>query len=269
MKPSRYVKTLLIDNYDSYTYNLYQMLAQVNGLTPTVIFNDAFQGDWTLALTSFLAEVDELKRSMPDAIIDFNVVLSPGPGTPTKASDFGLCRQAIAHSPPLPILGVCLGHQGLAHHYGGQVVHAPQVMHGMKSTVTHSHDELFQHIPTQFVVVRYHSLVTTDLPQSALSVLASTDDGIIMALKHRTRPHYGVQFHPEAVCSEYGYQLLQNFRDLTSGVPSTECTLHHTSSVAFEPVKQAVDVPTSEYTLVVEPFNGPYIEPDVVFEACF
>ncbi|KAF0719835.1 Aste57867_755 [Aphanomyces stellatus] len=227
------VQTLLLDNYDSYTYNLYQMLAQVNGLPPIVYFNDAFDGDWTALYTAFLGRVAHVQAVHADADIAINIVLSPGPGTPTKDSDFGLCKAAILDSPrDVPVLGVCLGHQGMAYLYGGRVDPAPQVMHGRTSRIQHvvTNDtcSLFAHVPTTFAVVRYHSLLATHLPPETLTILASTvDDNLVMAFRHRTLPHYGVQFHPESVCSEYGYQLLQNFRDLTLQAPCTTCRLHH------------------------------------------
>ncbi|CAK4621949.1 hypothetical protein LEN26_017978 [Aphanomyces euteiches] len=228
------VQTLLLDNYDSYTYNMYQMLAQVNGLEPVVFFNDAFGGDWNAAFAAFLERVEQVKLLHPHNEVHINIVLSPGPGTPTNASDFGLCAAAVLQSPTIPILGVCLGHQGMAHLYGGQVGPAPQVMHGMLSriAVKSPNDAFFHEIPKTFDVVRYHSLIATNLPTDKLTVLATTTDGdIIMAFKHKQLNHYGVQFHPEAVCSQFGFQMLQNFRDLTTKAPCSSCKLLHTSSV--------------------------------------
>lgn len=240
------VVTLLIDNYDSYTYNLYQMLAQVNGIAPLVLTNDAFGSGpdgWAAAWQALLAHGRTLLAD--DEAREFNVVISPGPGHPAVPKDFGLCAAAIQGANDLPVLGVCLGHQGLAHVHGGSVVKAPEAMHGRTSqvfyTTSSTSDEevskpaakaspspLFAHIPDGFEVVRYHSLVVAeqDLPAS-LRVNARTQDGVIMALQHESKPQFGVQFHPEAVCSTFGYQLLQNFRDLTLREPSSKCLLHH------------------------------------------
>ena len=190
------MKTLLIDNYDSFTYNLYQLLAEANGDEPIVVHNDA--AGWS-----------ELER------LDFdNIVISPGPGSPDHEGDFGVCAEAIRKA-RVPLLGVCLGHQGLCWVYGGRVMRAPEVMHGRISAVLHDDSPLFAGIPREFQAVRYHSLcVEQDLP-AELESIARTSDGVVMAVAHRTRPQWGVQFHPESICTEYGRQLLANFRDLT------------------------------------------------------
>ncbi|MEJ1931982.1 aminodeoxychorismate synthase component I [Nostoc sp. NIES-2111] len=191
------IKTLIIDNYDSYTFNLYQMIAEVNGELPLVIRND--QLDW-----------QELKQQVFD-----NIVISPGPGRPENPKDFGVCQDILLNYPDVPILGVCLGHQGIGHYYGGKVIHAPEPKHGRLSEVYHNNCDLFQNIPSPFCVVRYHSLlVAEDLP-SCLEKVAWTEEGLVMGLRHRHLPLWGVQFHPESICSEYGYQLLQNFKSIT------------------------------------------------------
>jgi para-aminobenzoate synthetase len=190
------LKTLLIDNYDSFTYNLFQLLAEANGDEPVVVRNDA-------------AEWSELARLEFD-----NVVISPGPGSPDHDGDFGVCAQAIREA-EVPLLGVCLGHQGLGWIHGGKVLAAPEVMHGRISAVLHEDSPLFAGIPREFQAVRYHSLcVEQPLPQE-LEPIAWTSDGVLMAVAHRTRPQWGVQFHPESICTEYGRKLLANFRDLT------------------------------------------------------
>jgi para-aminobenzoate synthetase len=191
------MKTLLIDNYDSFTYNLFQLLAEANGDEPIVVRNDA--AGW-----------DELER------LDFdNIVISPGPGTPEHDGDFGVCAQAIREA-TAPLLGVCLGHQGLSWIAGGNVRPAPEVMHGRISAVLHEESPLFAGIPREFQAVRYHSLcVEQPLPEE-LEPIAWTSDGVLMAVAHRTRPQWGVQFHPESICTDYGRKLLANFRDLTS-----------------------------------------------------
>ncbi|HEX2707925.1 MAG TPA: aminodeoxychorismate/anthranilate synthase component II, partial [Solirubrobacterales bacterium] len=188
------MRTLLIDNHDSFTYNLFQLLAEVNGEEPLVVRND--ERSW--------AEI---------AARDFdNVVLSPGPGRPERREDFGVCAEAIRLA-EVPLLGVCLGHQGLGWMYGGRVVHAPEPVHGRIANVRHRGSPLFAGIPTEFTAVRYHSLCLREPLPADLRPIAWSDDGVLMALAHRRLPQWGVQFHPESICSEHGRRLLANFRD--------------------------------------------------------
>ncbi|WP_305091449.1 aminodeoxychorismate synthase component I [Prescottella sp. R16] len=187
-------RTLLIDNYDSFTYNLHSVLSEVNGCPPTVVPNDA---DWESVR---LEEFD-------------NVVVSPGPGRPDRKRDFGISVRAF-ESGRIPVLGVCLGHQGLCHVFGGRVELAPVPMHGRLSEVRHDGSGLFAGIPSPFRAVRYHSLIVEDLP-GELEPQAWTGDGLLMAVRHRREPLWGVQFHPESICTEYGRELVANFRDLT------------------------------------------------------
>jgi para-aminobenzoate synthetase len=192
------VRTLLIDNYDSFTYNLYQLLGEVNGQPPVVVRNDA---DW---------------RSVP--ISDFDsVVISPGPGRPDRPKDLGISARAILES-DLPMLGVCLGHQGICHLYGGDVGHAPAPVHGRLSEVYHTGTGLFAGLPSPFPAVRYHSLAATRLP-AGLERTAWTADEVVMGVRHRDLPLWGVQFHPESISTEYGRELLANFRDLAGAWP--------------------------------------------------
>jgi para-aminobenzoate synthetase len=190
------MRTVILDNYDSYTYNLFQLIAEVNGEEPVVIRNDELS--WR-----------ELSHLECD-----NIVISPGPGTPANPHDFGVCGDVLRNA-AVPVLGVCLGHQGLVHVCGGTVGHAPEVMHGRISAIYHDASGLFARIPQGFRAVRYHSLVANDPLPRTLKRTAWTGDGVIMAVEHRYRPQWGVQFHPESICTEYGVQLLANFRDLT------------------------------------------------------
>jgi para-aminobenzoate synthetase len=189
------VRTLIVDNYDSFTYNLFHFLAEVNREPPAVVRND--HPGWTPA---DLREFD-------------NVVISPGPGRPERPGDFGICREVIAAG-ELPLLGVCLGHQGLCWLHGGAVGPAPEVRHGRLSPVLHEGADLLAGLPSPFLAVRYHSLVASRIGPD-LEAIAWTPDGVLMAVRHRRLPAWGVQFHPESICTEHGLQLLENFRRLT------------------------------------------------------
>jgi para-aminobenzoate synthetase len=188
------VRTLIVDNHDSFTYNLYQALAALEEARPTVVRNDE---DWDLG---GLADFD-------------NIVISPGPGHPGRHRDFGLSAAVIAAARQ-PLLGVCLGHQGLCLLAGATVEHAPQVRHGRLSTVHHDGRDLFDGLPNPLRVVRYHSLTVTDLPPT-LQPTAWSDDGVLMGVRHRDRPAWGVQFHPESICTEHGVDMLANFAAMT------------------------------------------------------
>ncbi|MEK6228433.1 MAG: aminodeoxychorismate synthase component I [Actinomycetota bacterium] len=193
------MKTLLIDNYDSFTYNLFQLLAEANGEEPVVVRNDG--AAWA-----------ELSGGDFD-----NIVISPGPGRPDHPKDFGVCADAIREA-EVPLLGVCLGHQGIGHIAGAEVLHAPEVMHGRLSAVYHDDSQLFAGIPQGFQVVRYHSLCLNEPLPEDLEPTAWTADGVLMGVAHRSRPIWGVQFHPESICTDWGRRLLSNFRDLTAAV---------------------------------------------------
>jgi anthranilate synthase/aminodeoxychorismate synthase-like glutamine amidotransferase len=184
-------RLLLIDNYDSFTYNLYQYLCEL-GAEVEVRRNDAVSP----------AEVGELSLG--------GLVLSPGPGTP---DDAGVCNDLIERlGQSLPILGVCLGLQCIAQTYGGQIVRAPELRHGKTSAIHHTGAGVLRDLPSPFEAVRYHSLVAEreSLP-TCLEVTASTGDGLVMGLRHREFPVQGVQFHPESILTHCGKQLLRNF----------------------------------------------------------
>ncbi|HEY6762162.1 MAG TPA: aminodeoxychorismate synthase component I [Baekduia sp.] len=191
----RRMRTLLIDNYDSYTFNLFHLLGEVNGEEPIVVRNDELP--WS-----------ELLGLDPD-----NVVISPGPGRPERPRDVGVALDVLRRA-EVPVLGVCLGHQELAYAAGGTIEHAREVMHGRLSPIRHDGSALFAGLPQDFLAVRYHSLVVGAVPPE-LRVTAWTPDGVVMALEHRARPLFGVQFHPESVATAHGRALVENFRDLT------------------------------------------------------
>jgi anthranilate synthase component 2 len=187
-------RVLLIDNYDSFTYNLYQYLAEL-GATVTVVRNDAIT-------------VEEAQALQPDL-----VVISPGPGVPR---DSGISIDLIrALGPTTPILGVCLGHQAIAEAFGGVVTRAPELMHGKASDIQHDGSGVFDGLPSPFSAIRYHSLCAAPeaIPDS-LEVTARTRSGVIMGLRHKQYPVYGVQFHPESILTEHGKDLLRNFLEM-------------------------------------------------------
>ncbi len=182
---------LLIDNYDSFTYNLVHYLGEL-GADVVVKRNDAVRADEALRLGAR------------------GLVISPGPCDPDKA---GICLELIKKAARrLPILGVCLGHQAIGQAFGGKVVRAPAPMHGKVSVMTHNGDGIFAGIPSPFRATRYHSLIVEreTLPD-CFEVTSETEDGVIMGLAHRSLPIYGVQFHPESIASEHGHRLLKNF----------------------------------------------------------
>ena len=184
---------LVIDNYDSFTWNLVHYLEE-SGARTEVIRNDEMSAEHVLE-----AGHDGL-------------VLSPGPCTPNEA---GICVELVRRAPPnLPILGVCLGHQSIAAAEGGTIVTAQQIRHGKISHITHKNGPLFSELPSSFDVVRYHSLsIQIDTFPSSLIADAHTEDGEIMAIRHVSRPVYGVQFHPESILTEHGHKLLRNWLD--------------------------------------------------------
>jgi para-aminobenzoate synthetase len=191
------VKTLLVDNHDSYTYNVFHLLAAASGEEPMVVNNDAVS--WRV-----------LTRMDFDAI-----VLSPGPGHPSRWHDFGVCSDILRHS-EIPVFGICLGHQGIGNLLEGTVNRAPMAMHGRLSRVMHEGKGLFKGVPQGFSVVRYHSLAITTPPGPEGSIVAWSDDGVVMGVEHTKRPIWGVQFHPESISTEYGLKIAQNFFELAA-----------------------------------------------------
>jgi anthranilate synthase component II len=182
---------LLIDNYDSFTFNLYQLFEQLGART-RVVRNDAIS-------------IDKIARLAPDGI-----VISPGPGNPDSS---GISLDAIkSFAGKIPVLGVCLGHQAIGQVFGGRVVRAPKMVHGKVSHIFHSGKGIFRGCATPFLATRYHSLVIErkSLPKT-LEVIAETEDGVVMGVRHRRMNVYGVQFHPESILTGEGKRILQNF----------------------------------------------------------
>ncbi|HEV7804559.1 MAG TPA: aminodeoxychorismate synthase component I [Solirubrobacteraceae bacterium] len=198
--------TLLIDNYDSYTFNLYQLLARVEGEEPVVVRND------------------ELEWSVLAAQPWDRIVVSPGPGRPERARDLGVCARALAQD-AVPVLGVCLGHQGLGHVHGAGVVASADIVHGRISRIYHHGAGLFNGIPQGFRAVRYHSLVVEAALPPELEAIAWSDDGTVMAIHVRGQRSWGVQFHPESIGTEHGERLVSNFVALTA--PRTRRAARH------------------------------------------
>jgi anthranilate synthase component II len=189
---------LLIDNYDSFTYNLWHFLGEL-GASVAVKRNDAVSVDEALAMN-------------PQGI-----VISPGPGTPDRA---GICVELVRRAGAIPILGVCLGHQAIGEAFGGRVARATEPMHGKVSHISHRRAGVFAGLPSPFTATRYHSLIVArDTLPEVLQVTAESEDGLVMGLAHRDRPVHGVQFHPESIASEHGHALLNNFLRLAAVHP--------------------------------------------------
>ena len=203
------MKTLIIDNYDSYTYNLYQLISDVNKEKAIVIKNDEMT-------------YDEIVKLNFD-----NVIISPGPGRPDKIEDFGVCGEIIKKLDK-PILGVCLGQQGIFHFSGGEIVKAKTPMHGRLSKINHNDKNLFKGIKQGFKATRYHSLVCKDQEIENINIDARSEDGEIMAISHKTKPIYGLQFHPESISTEFGYEMMKNFKRLTEDFYKNHSDLKYT-----------------------------------------
>ena len=192
------MNTLIIDNYDSFTYNLYQYIGELGG-NPAVFRNDQIS----------LQQAIDFKPS--------HIVISPGPGDPRDEAYFGICKQIILNmGQATPLLGVCLGHQGIGFAFGGTIIQAPTIMHGKTSEIVHDNSGVFVDLDDPLIGMRYHSLVVSNegFPDD-LEITATTDDKqIIMGLKHKSYPIHGVQFHPESVGTVVGKQVLSNFLNI-------------------------------------------------------
>lgn len=189
------MRVLIIDNYDSFTYNLYQYFGEL-GADVSVVTNDEL-------------EVDAIVQRAPDRI-----VISPGPGSPEHPRDIGICLEVIRNlGANIPILGVCLGHQAIIHAFGGRIVRAPKIMHGKTSAIRHTGDGIFTGLPELPEVMRYHSLMgeAKSLPDCLKVTARTAEDDLIMGVAHRTWPLSGIQFHPESIGTPTGKQMLENF----------------------------------------------------------
>ncbi|MEK6981739.1 MAG: aminodeoxychorismate/anthranilate synthase component II [Candidatus Micrarchaeota archaeon] len=191
------MNVLLIDNFDSFVYNLYQYLGEL-GCKVDIIRNNQIN-------------LEEIKKKNYSKI-----VISPGPGNPENERDFGKCKEVILElGKSIPVLGICLGHQGIANAFGGRVIKAQKPMHGKTSQINHNGNGLFKNIKNPLSIMRYHSLIADEfsLPSCLEIIARSTDDNVIMALRHKQFPIFGIQFHPESIMSEEGKQILKNFLD--------------------------------------------------------
>jgi anthranilate synthase/aminodeoxychorismate synthase-like glutamine amidotransferase len=200
------MRLLLLDNYDSFTHNLYQMLGEA------MLEDGELKGEIVVERNDAL-NLDEIADLAPT-----HVVISPGPGHPANLRDFGVCGEVIDRlSEDIPILGVCLGHQGIVHRLGGRVVRAPTIVHGKSSRVNHCADGLFAGLPQGFEAMRYHSFIAErkSIPE-CLEVTAETAEGLVMGVAHRDRPLVGVQFHPESIGTPSGRSLLERFLAMTA-----------------------------------------------------
>lgn len=196
---SNTLHTLIIDNYDSFTYNLYQYIGELKG-RPVIYRNDKIT-------------IPEIKKLKPT-----HIIISPGPGTPENKKYFGVCIDVILKlGKKTPLLGVCLGHQGICYAFGGKIEKAPKIIHGKTSKITHNSKGIFKGIENPLIGMRYHSLIAShkNFPKE-LEITAKTTDGIIMALQHKKYPIFGIQFHPESIGTPAGKKILKNFLETAS-----------------------------------------------------
>jgi len=239
------MRILIIDNYDSFTYNLYQYFGEIIGQPPIVITNDS-------------------KTIIPESEYDA-IVISPGPGSASLHEDFGICSEFIEKSTK-PILGICLGHQGIVLSEGGCVSRSPEPIHGRTDEVIHNNHSQFAHIPTSFQVVRYHSLIAQEPIPKTIEVTATTSDGLIMAIAHKEKPIWGVQFHPESINSEYGKQILRNFTAMASLCRPKNRTLSHFTLLDSPPPPKTAEANrwVCRYRIIQGDFD-----PEVVYSKFF
>lgn len=189
------MKTLIIDNYDSFTYNLYQYIGELGG-NPVVFRNDEIN-------------LDDIKKGKYS-----HIIISPGPGHPDDEAYFGVCRQVIiTYGKTIPLLGVCLGHQGIVSVFGGKVVRAQVIKHGKQSIISHDGKHIFAGVKNPLVGMRYHSLVgqKETIPDELVITALSQDDKAVMGVRHKNYPVFGVQFHPESIGTQEGKKILENF----------------------------------------------------------
>ena len=193
------MRVLIIDNYDSFTYNLYQYIGEILTSKDISFTLDVARNDGI--------SLKEIKNKKYERII-----ISPGPGNPGDSSYFGVCAEVLIKlGKNIPILGVCLGMQGIAHYFGGKVVRAKQPMHGKTSTITHDELGVFKGLPQNLEVMRYHSLIAEKETLPKMLEITAETDGEIMGLRHKTYPIEGIQFHPESFATEGGKEILTNF----------------------------------------------------------
>lgn len=189
------MKTLIIDNFDSFTYNLYQSVGELKG-NPVIYKNNGIN----------LEKIAQLKPT--------HIIISPGPGTVENRQDFGICRDVILKfGTSTPLLGVCLGHQGIIHAFGGKIEHAPKIMHGKQSLIEHDNSNLFKNVTNPFTAMRYHSLCgsSKDFPHDLTVTARVRDEKTIMGTQHVKFPIFGIQFHPESFGTPEGKKILKNF----------------------------------------------------------
>ena len=246
------MKVLIVDNLDSFTFNLSQLVEKLTATEPLVIRNteDRWRG---------------LLRSHSIAAI----ILSPGPGSPARPADIGICLDVIREA-SVPVLGVCLGHQGIGYAYGARVVPAPEPMHGRVSRVTHDGSALFEGIPRSFDAVRYHSLcVERKTIPSCLMVSAVSPDGVAMALQHSERLQFGVQFHPESVCAELGDRLLRNFLGLVADEGPSRPSVRPMRRRPAVGLRKRLTRTARRESMIVTRTLSRWIEPQTAFERLY
>jgi len=249
------MNTLIIDNYDSFTYNLYQLICELELGEVIVRYNDQ-------------VSPDDIRKHEIDAII-----ISPGPGNPYEKSDIGFCEEMILHS-GVPVFGVCLGMQCLVHISGGEIVQAEEPVHGQIDDIYHDGDALFQSIPSAFKAMRYHSLIASVVPQQ-WRLSAHNSKNIVMAVSHKEKPWWGVQFHPESIGSEYGKEILSNFYRLAKTWNATQRRAqqipklkHRRISAADKPQQARATAENLTHWKLLR-HDSEWVEPEMVFTAFY